>query len=203
MKLKMMITVLFVIIAATNVHAGGLTFVPFGGLSLPVGEAGVNWQAGYAFGLDGIKVRSDPINYGVRISVQRWEPNAKEMLKTGGRNLVVNRSLGWKAAGELAALAQWKPPSGILNRLNMQVEGSLGLAYIQQDDVDVRGFYPSPTTALNREIFRSGSSMFAPELSIGLSMDILNVVRPSVKYQHLIADETMGIVLFGIGLLPK
>ena len=188
-----------------DVSAVDLNIIPRGGLSQPVGATAGKWQSGYTLELDLLRpIIDDRYTWGIRLGFHRWKPNAREMLKVGDRELEVEKTIGWRAIGELSGIASYQLMMLPKPLKSLKVEGGLGVFYVRQPDVYVKGFQAVGSSALNRVITLEHNSEITAGLSAGVSMIILNRIEPMVRYHYIFtADEATSILTFGIGLIAR
>jgi len=142
--------------------------------------------------------------WGVRIGFQRWNPNADAMLKLGDREFEVEKSRGWRAVGELSGVAAWRLRAlpGCLG--NIRIEGGVGLFWLRQPDIFVKGYHAVGNSALNREITLEHDSQVTAGISAGFSMPIAGRIEPMVRCYHILtSDGTTSILTAGMGLLVE
>ncbi len=178
----------------------GQGIIPFTGASQPIGSASDTWATGYSVGVDMPVSQRHGLDWTATLSIERMSPNAAEMLRTGGRTLKVESSRGWSAIFE-ASLSGGHVISASRDGLfSLRAFGGVGLFYVRDADVLVSGFYPTPTTALNRQIFIPGQVLVVPGLTIGVSGEILGLIEPTIRLQHvLVGDANRTFLLIGVG----
>ena len=204
---------LFILIVAVTLTAGEcrsveLEFIPQGGMSQPIGEQGDWWSAGYEVGLTAMTPTAGPFLWGGRISFHRWTPNAEEMVQVGPYDFRIEKNVGWQTITELSGIVCYAPSALDWRRLSWSLEGGAGLFHIRRSEVIVKGFasYYDDVfgqTALNRDIYREAKTEIAPGISFGVSLEVMERIKPSVRFQHIFSEDGCSSVVLGLGLMAR
>jgi len=178
--------------------------IPRGGVSSPAGKTGETWQPGYDVELDAIRPWRDDYRVGFRLGFHRWTPDAEEILSVNGKDFEVEQTRGWRAIVEISGLFYYHLLDFPKDLGSIWLEGGVGAFYVRQPDVLVRGYYEVGNTALNHQVIYDHKAELAPGISAGLSMVIIDRIKPMVRYQHIFtSDEATSLFSVGLGLLAR
>ena len=184
--------------------AADWSVIPRGGLSNPTGKTGETWQPGYDVELDITRDWRVEHRIGARLGFHRWTPDVEELLSLNGRDFAVEQSQGWLAIGEVSGLVYYHLidlPEGLGS---VWAEGGLGAFYVRQPDVLVKGVYEQGSAALVHTVMIDNNTELAPGISVGLSIIIIDRIKPTVRYQHIFtSDEATSLFSVGLGLLAR
>ena len=184
--------------------AADWSVIPRGGLSSPTGKTGETWQPGYDVELDFTCNCCSEHRLGARFGFHRWKPDAEELLMVNGRDFAVEQSHGWLAIGEVSGLVDYHLidlPKGLGS---VWAEGGLGAFYVRQPDVLVKGVCEQGSAALVHTVTFEHNMEFSPGISVGLSMIIIDRIKPMVRYQHIFTSgDATSLFSVGLGLMAR
>ena len=190
---------------AGNLPAKESSFEPRVGVQQPLGAAADQWLPGYSLGLVyRLPTRSDVSFQTVALMVSRWEPNARAMLKVGGRSFEIEKNQGWRALGELTVTQNRRLLD--LPRLPGALFSDVGagLLYLRQSELEIKGYAPVGDMALTRRIYETDQTRLGMLLSCGVALEIWERVKPRLGFKYAITkDEGFGVVTLELGLLAR
>lgn len=190
-----------------------VSIIPLIGYSQPLSDQSERWNGGYVVGLEGFSSCSGAIHYGARISYQRWNVNAEDMLMINGHDMRIERRDGSRALGELSILARYEVSALATSMFSLALDGGVGAFYLRTAPVELKGFYNLNFyneetnewryVAVNREISLEPEAEVAPGFNLGLTMMINEIVQPSLRVQHIFSadDGGMTTLMVSVGIL--
>jgi hypothetical protein len=191
------------LLQAGYVGANPLAITPKIGSDVPLGPSAGAWSPGYTFSLELPVSHRHGLDWSAEFSVQRNEPNGVGLLKTGGRTFKVEHKEGWSAAVEASLLGSGKLTESESGSSWIAASGGVGIFYLKDSDVFVGGFYPTPTSAINRDRFIPGQALVVPGLTLGFSAHFSGI-EPTLRLRHLFtADGARDLLFVGVGLLAQ
>ncbi len=196
---------LAIAIVATQlpINANAKEITPNGGISMPMGESGIEWTSGFALGLQFPLEKSRHGEWSVVTSYQQISPNGPEMLKIGGRKMKMDASEGFSRILELSVIGDKRLWESESTNLLFGVQYGAGVFLVVDDKVHVKGSYQSGTAALTREIFHEAETVAAPGITLGGQLTIMSNSVVYLKLQHLFtAEPNRDLMFFGIGFRP-
>lgn len=175
---------------------------PEGGASMPIGKTGDRWQPGYVVGLKSEILCEEQFTYGLRGAFHRWLPDGRDLLRTSGRDLKVERTSGWNVTGSLTALGMFRHMMPMHLHGGMSMEAGLSLNYVRRSDVFAKGVWTQGHTALVREVNLKRQAVVAPGLTIGMNLPLGRHVAVGMRMERVFDnDETtfmaLSLVLLG------
>lgn len=175
-----------------------ITFTPRVGLSQPFGDMEDTWKSGFHVGFDLYKNVDLPVEVGLRAVYHNWQVNSSKMFELDGREFKIEKSDGINHDIELSL--QVKYP--LLQDDRFWLEAAAGPVYFNNTDIEVVGFYPYGSSAVNRDIYIASESGFSGVFAVGIGSKISSNLQLSIVYRHSLYDLGGSTVLVSCGLLP-
>jgi hypothetical protein len=199
------VAALIFLVFAGNLPAQESSFEPRVGVQQPLGDAADRWLPGYSLGLVyRLPTHSDVSFQTVALMVSRWEPNARVMLKVGGRSFEIEKNQGWRALGELTLTQNRRLLD--LPRLPGALFSDVGagLLYLRQSELEIKGYAPVGDMALTRRIYEKDKTRLGIILTGGVAVEIWERVKPRLGFKYAITkDEGFGMITLELGLLAR
>ena len=199
------LSVLFSVIAAAPCKAVDLYVTPQLGLSAPASVQAGYWTNGYSLGLEGYLLRDNPLQIGSRLSFHRWKPDADDLLRLNGHEMNIEQYEGWRVAGEIAVISRYKLPWIQSRFLHAWVDAGAGIFYVRSSQVNLKGYYSTDGTAVNREIHLEPVLEVVPGINLGMTFMVNRQFQPALRMYHVFTSDDGGYNIFSatLGLVAR